>query len=127
MFLNSYNRHNHDLDIDINVNRAPTDESIRLLNEFQEKAKDNIIKEIDIRDNEFPFNAACIVFDKNTFSHNYNFRIYFSLNGEKYTVSGSIPDYDLMAFNQYEVMQIVAEKISQQITLSLMDKIVKGL
>jgi hypothetical protein len=42
-----YHRH----DVKVEEKKAPTDESIRLLNEMQEKAIDNIVSKIEVKDN----------------------------------------------------------------------------
>ena len=52
----------YEKDVTIHEHRAPTDESVRLLNEFEEKARKNIIHKISVNENNL--NAVSIIFKK---------------------------------------------------------------
>lgn len=72
------------VDVDITEHKAPTDESIRLLNEMQEKAKENILKTVYIDENSLK--AVCVYYLTTPDSMMIECRIRFNLNGEDYTI-----------------------------------------
>lgn len=77
----------------ITEKRAPTDESVKLLNEFQEKAKENIIKSIVIDSNIAK--CVCIYYQDVLFDNKILFHIRFVLNGKEHIVSDSIDYFEI--------------------------------
>lgn len=73
------------VDIDITEHKAPTDESIRLLNEMQEKAKENILKTVYIDENNLK--AVCVYYLTTPDSMMIECHIRFNLNGVDYTIN----------------------------------------
>lgn len=82
----------------ITEKRAPTDESIRLLNEFQEKAKENIIKSIVIDSNIAK--CVCIYYQDVLFDNKILFHIRFILNGKEHVVSDSIDCFEIQGMKR---------------------------
>lgn len=77
------------IDADIRVHRAPTDKSVELLNEMQEKALKNILGTIKIEDNKFNYVI--------TFYLDFRYQktvaeTQFTLNGKKYNVKCDVED-----------------------------------
>lgn len=70
----------------ININRAPTDDSVKLLNEFEKKALENIICKISNNDdNKFKFEAYFLnVANFDTFQPSGLLVITTYVNGQKY-------------------------------------------
>lgn len=75
--------HNHKTEIQ--ENRAPTDDSIRLLQEMEKKVKDNFISRERITINELVFDA--IYFQED---HNLKITLLFNLNGKEFKVEERI-------------------------------------
>ncbi len=74
--------------VTINEHRAVTDESVKLLNEFQEKAKDNILNTFIIDVNEMK--GVAIFFQSNmTVYDSIEYGLRFVLNGKSYTTKGT--------------------------------------
>lgn len=75
-------------EVNVKEIKAPTDESVRLLNEMQEKATENIIKIIEIKENWIEaisiFYSNDVVIDKCTFHSR------FIINGKEYYVKKEI-------------------------------------
>jgi hypothetical protein len=65
----------------INEHRAPTDKSVELLKEFQDKAKDTLVEHIYLDDNVFK--ARIDVMDLE-YGHTREYRLHFKLNGKEF-------------------------------------------
>lgn len=92
------------------IKRAPTDKSVELLNEMQEKARKNIIDSISLRNNIF--DATFFVSDS---PHDFQKVITYKylLNGNKY--HGEIKgDFDF-GLTRYQVLDIIREKIADSL------------
>lgn len=68
----------------ITEHKAPTDESVRLLNEFQEKALKNLIKKVEIKDNIIDGVLFVFRYDLDPNMRRLIFR--FKLNGQEYEI-----------------------------------------
>ena len=86
-------------EVNVTINRAATDESVRLLNEFQEKARNNIIQTIIIDSNIAK--CVCIYYQDNDVFYRLNYQLKFILNGKEHIVSDSIDrnDYQQLTRN----------------------------
>jgi len=100
--------------IDVTEKRAPTDESVRLLNEMQEKAFDNIIECVLLSNNEMNEMTYWIYPDYHSF--NERVRIRFKLNGE-------VKDFGFVMPCKYtdksEIQRIIIEKIYMEIAKNI--------
>jgi hypothetical protein len=72
----------------ITEKRAPTDESVRLLREMEDKAKAEVIKAVQVTDNQF-HGVLHSMFD--AMSYRNRLRMIYSINGKKLTT-----DYDII-------------------------------
>ena len=70
--------------VTITEHKAPTDESIRLLNEFQEKALKNLIRKVEIKDNII--DGVLFVFRYNLDPNMRRLIFRFKLNGQEYEI-----------------------------------------
>jgi hypothetical protein len=73
----------NDVRVSVTEKRAPTDESIRLYREMEEKARASIIKAVSVIDNKF--NAMVHAYRDHLSGKN-RFIIIFTLNGHKHDV-----------------------------------------
>lgn len=79
--------------IDIHEHKAPTDESVRLLNEMQEKAMQNIVFKGEVKNNVFSGELSVFRLNKNiTVSLDEVYSIYykFKFNGQEYVINEQI-------------------------------------
>lgn len=79
-------------EVKITENKAPTDESVRLLNEFEEKAKKNIIATIQIDENLLK--AVVIYYRDEVVSNRMSYHIKFSLNGQETIIIGYVDNFE---------------------------------
>ena len=95
--------------------KAPTDESIRLLNEFHDKAKENILDRIIVENNKFNYKA--IVYEE---SHTMQrFISYsFSLNGENFNSKVRLKDKESKYTLIDELIKDLSNEIMRQIVNS---------
>jgi len=118
--------------ITIKEHKAPTDKSIRLLNEMQEKAKKNIIQSVKI---ESGFCTGIVIaFSDDVFRNRLNWVLRFKLNEKDYIIEGIFED-DKLSFPEYTrfdiyssawlhckemIVRRFAEKVSSVITNKIM-------
>lgn len=69
--------------------KAPTEESIRLLNEMQTEARKNIVKSITVEDNTFKYHISLFA---NTLTLGHTAIFKYSVNGTEYVKELPIPD-----------------------------------
>ncbi|MCP4521024.1 MAG: hypothetical protein GY827_04910 [Cytophagales bacterium] len=121
--------HNHITEIrevtkNINVTekKAPTDESIKLLDEFKEKAEDRIIKSFNIQDNNI--NGAILVLAATSASfdsmskHIVHYR--YTMNGHTYQGKGEV-DKILFQRNKMECLKLLIDNMAQNIATGLFE------
>ena len=90
-------------EIKVTENKAPTDESVRLYKEFDEKARQELVKTYKLGDNIFEALGHWFVRDGMGESVIYHIR--FRLNGREIKVESFIPDnvlYELNLNSDYE-------------------------
>jgi hypothetical protein len=76
--------------VNINEYKAATDESIKLLNEFHEKAKENLC--YSVRINQTYLNAVAFFFREDHLSNGFEVYYKFILNGSEFKVKTFITD-----------------------------------
>ena len=89
----------YEKNIVITENRAPTDESVKLLNEMQDKAISNVVHSVSVTDNSI--NAVVFYFIREAATWSYEWRARFTFNGKETTLSGIINRGDLLRENKY--------------------------
>ena len=97
--------------------RAPTDESVRLLKEMEEKAAQKLIATVRLQDNTF--NATCHVFH-HPCEMRVEFIVRFSLNGREYEIKSSEDQFELSRLTETAAQKMhkaVIEKLAALITL----------
>lgn len=82
----------HYIDRDITIKNAPTEESLKLLNEMQQKVKDNIIDSIKIEGNFI--NAVVVYFSNDVYRNCVDYEIKYTLNNIEYKISGDVSDVE---------------------------------
>ena len=100
----------------VNINRAPTDESVKLLKEFEEKAVENIIDKIHVNDNNINGLVLVKQIQLNPFNHKFYWK--FTLNGKEYR--GEI-ELQLHSWGMRNLVNLLAQEISKVITAELIN------
>lgn len=101
--------------------KAPTDESIRLLNEFQEKARENLLQQILIDDNIL--RGVIVAQMLPGFSTAQNDTIYmvkFTLNGKEHNFEIRSNKYGLIKDANHEVVKELYKRFSEAIAIELL-------
>jgi hypothetical protein len=94
--------------------RAPTDESVKLLNEMQEKAKENIVKSVVIDSNELKIVGFVYGGGMSLGRLDHDYHVRFILNGKEYNFKDSF-HYT----SQDDFYMLIFEKFSKAIMLEL--------
>jgi hypothetical protein len=88
--------------------RAPTDESVRLLKEMEEKAREKIIDTFTVKDTHF----ECKFFQEmDVTTQEMKYVVIYSMNGKKRTVNVRV-DRDVIADNYKKLISAVANDIA---------------
>jgi len=89
--------------------KAPTDESIRLLNEMQQKLIDNIVAKIEVNDNVMK--GECYLIDTASmgYRHRFMFVMKFSINQQEFVVEKQIHDDDITWQDNQNIREISAK------------------
>jgi len=114
MFNKTYiteNKYGGPSKIDVTEKRAPTDDSVRLLNEMQEKAFNNIVECVQLSNNELNDVMYWLYPDYNSFSEKARIR---------YTLNGKIKDFTFTLpckfSDKANIHKTIIEKIYMEIS-----------
>ena len=100
--------------------RAPTDESVRLLKEMEEKAREKIIDSFTVNDTHF----ECKFFQEmDMTTQEMKYVVIYSMNGKKRTVNVRV-ERDVIADNYKKIISAVANDIAHAM---LVDPFVKAM
>lgn len=101
------------VDRNITINRAPTDESIRLYDEMKQKAYDSILDSFKIESNTINGN---VIYYKDIFSYAYIIKYKYKLNGK--THEGKLQFNEFMS--KEKVLEETFKGISNQVALNIL-------
>ena len=104
---------------EVHHHHAPTDESVKLLNEMQKAALDNIVKTFNVNDNTV--NAVVVYLINRADFNGLNFIAKFTFNGKEYKLEGEILRIELIESNKYG-----SEKVAVTLAKALCLKIVEN-
>jgi len=83
----------------VHEHKAPTDESVKLLNEMQKAALDNIVKTFNVNDNTV---NACVIYLINKADFDgFKFVAKFTFNGKEHKIEGEILRHELIETSKY--------------------------
>ncbi|MFZ2287596.1 MAG: hypothetical protein WAV93_11475 [Bacteroidales bacterium] len=102
--------------VTVHEHRAPTDESIRLLRELEQKANENVLKSTRVDNNSF---TAVLHQMRDALSDLDKYAIIFSINGKKIQVSHDAKAWDKKEETVVAIRDIVAKEIANQILTGL--------
>lgn len=110
------------VNVTVHEHRATTDQSVQLLNEFQEKAQKNIIDSVLLEDNIFK--ASFISFQDDVVFDQIIIHIQFILNGVKYSIEEKMRKRDYENEIRVEYLGSENEHIRQKFILKKIHKII---
>lgn len=87
------NLHTHNHYVQVDEHRAPTDESIRLFKELQEKAIQSVIKTVEVKQNGI--DLAVVYYRDEVVDQKVNFAVKFNINDHLFVGEGSLPFREL--------------------------------
>lgn len=106
-----------DRNVDITINRAPTDESVKLLREMEDKAKAQVPQSIAVEENGF----NCVVqAEHHMLSDALMYRAVFDLNGKRMKAEATLSRHKMTGPNDHsgllislrdEVAKVIATEI----------------
>jgi len=110
--------------VEVTEKRAPTDLSVKLLNEFEEKAKANIIAKVHLN-NSF-IDGVVVVYRNDIIHDRFEYGLKFKLNGKEIKSTGFLTQTELMntacqpEVIKYEVLnQLLVNKFTETLAKSL--------
>lgn len=104
--------------IEVHEHKAPTDKSVELLNETEEKARKNLLKKVVLKNNMFE-GAVQAVRSVHEMGAHIDFR--FKINGEEFEFSEFASDWDLEV-DERALLQKLFKKVSEVLTAKLMER-----
>lgn len=115
----SARRHYSNTTVHMNEHRAPTDQSVALLREMEQAAKDNIVHTLKLEKNGF---EAVVHFMVSSYDLNYVGKAIFDLNGKRMVVEESISQYQGPKALVQALMKKISEKIAEEVLQHAFDK-----
>lgn len=98
----------------VNINRAPTDESIKLFKEMQDKAYSSVISNIEVKTNIFTGKIVC--FNRNYYNgFGYDLIFIFNLGEERFEIKETIDEFKYKHLNKENMIQELFKKVSSVI------------
>jgi len=104
--------------------KAPTDESIRLLNEFQQKAFDNVVACVQLSNNELK-DITCWIYN-DEYSFNERARVRFKLNGKQIDFNFKLPSKFVDSCDIIPMIkQHILDKLTEVVLIGSFERIVE--
>lgn len=97
--------------------RAPTDESVRLLKEMEEAAKEKIVDSVTVRSTVMEFNIQP---ERQPFNDRIVYRIVYSLNGKKSKLEVPVQNWD--RGSPIDVAIHVRDELAKDIASQMIDE-----
>lgn len=107
-------------DVNVKEYKAPTDDSVKLLNEMQEKTLANIVKQFSVQDNEFNFGVMSY---KNPVRYTTEVIIKFSLNRKQYEVSLDVDEFKSKDGQVQDIYKGLCSKLAEIFTVGVLESL----
>lgn len=113
------------VNVDVTEKRAPTDESVKLLREMEQKAQEQVLKAISINNTEV---EGVLHMMRNQLSCTYMFRFLYQINGKKMTTDYEVNEFELPKYKWIDgLINAVAVDIAREILTTPFSNIAKEL
>lgn len=110
--------------MDVIEKRAPTDESVRLLKEMEQKARDKIIASIELDSNLVKGRVYVM---KDYLSGKNNFAVLMDINGKRVEIKVSTDEFQSPEAQLQEVYQEIGKRIAAEVMPAVFDSARKEL
>jgi len=109
--------------VTVTEKRAPTDDSVRLLKEMEEKALDKIIDSVSVRDCQ----VECqVLVEKSYINRSNHYVIVYSMNGKKSKVQMMIHDEELRVNSIDVASERLRDLLARDIATKMIGEAFKG-
>jgi hypothetical protein len=102
--------------------KAPTDDSIRLLGEMEEKARKRIVEAIEVDNNVVT--GMMYVLEPDYLGQSYKFLAKVKINYKEYVIEESISFYDVGVKGIEEMLRLLYKNVAEKIANDLMQAVV---
>ncbi len=117
----NYHSHNHSHNHKVQEYRAPTDESVRLLKELEEKALEKVLATYVVKEPNL-LNGVVVAYIASADVLSTMVFTKFNLNGREYKLKTELPMLPGL-FNRDEMKRLLVEKMSQAIALKIIEEL----
>lgn len=113
------------INVDITEKRAPTDESVKLLREMEQRAQEQVLKAISVNNTEV---EGVLHMMRDHLSCTCVFRFLYQINGKKMTTNYEVNEFELPKYKWIDgLINAVAIDIAREILLRPFSNITKEL
>lgn len=113
------------INVDVTEKRAPTDESVKLLREMEQRAQEQVLKAISVNNTGV---EGVLHMMRNPLSCTYTFRFLYQINGKKMTTDYEVNEFELSKYKWIDcLINAVAVDIAREILLKPFSNITKEL
>jgi len=109
--------------VTVTEKRAPTDESVRLLKEMEQKARDNIIASIELDSNLVKGRVFVM---KEWLSGKNNFAVLMDINGKRVEIKVSTDEYDSVESQMQRIYEEIGKRIAVEVMPAVFDEAKKA-
>lgn len=106
----------------VSEQRAPTDDSVRLLRELEDRAMQGILRVVEVKNNLF---EGKVIFMRHTPLCEVTAIAMFMLNGHKFTVKSSISDAEYLVNTETKALELIVEGLTGGILKEIRNNIVE--
>lgn len=113
------------INVDVTEKRAPTDESVKLLREMEQRAQEQVLKAISVNNTEV---EGVLHMMRNQLSCTYLFRFLYQINGKRMATDYEVNEFELPKYKWIDcLINAVAVDIAREILLKPFSNITKEL
>jgi len=109
--------------VNVTEKRAPTDESVRLLKEMEQKARDNIIASIELDSNLVKGRVFVM---KEWLSGKNNFAVLMDINGKRVEIKVSTDEYESVESQMQRIYEEIGKRIAVEVMPAVFDEAKKA-
>lgn len=107
-------------EVNVKEYKAPTDESVKLLNEMTEKSLANIVKQFSVQNNEFSFGVMSY---KNPLRYTTECIVKFKLNGKDHIISFDVDEFKSLDGQMQDIYKAVCGKLAEILITPVFEEI----
>ena len=104
----------------VHEHRAPTDESVKLLREMEEAARNQVRGAFITKSNEL---CGAVIHTNPSIVGGYDIYVRFKLNGKTYETKHRLEDMNI-AFDKIDALKMLCDSMSKEISRNMMEKLI---